>query len=55
MFNMTRELVKILGINPERLRLEWVSSAEGMRFAEVVRDFTEKVESLGPSTLKKAA
>ncbi len=55
MFNMTRELVKILGIDPERLRLEWVSSAEGLRFAEVVKAFTEKVRSLGPSGLKQAA
>ncbi len=55
MFNMTRELVKILGIDPERVRLEWVSSAEGMRFAEVVREFTEKIRSLGPSNLKAAA
>jgi F420-non-reducing hydrogenase iron-sulfur subunit len=55
MFNMTRELVKILGIDPERVRLEWVSSAEGIRFAEVVREFTEIIRSLGPSGLKKAA
>ena len=52
---MTRELVKILGIDPERVRLEWVSSAEGMRFAEVVKEFTEKIRSLGPSNLKEAA
>jgi len=55
MFNMTRELVKILGIKPERLRLEWVSSAEGMRFAEVINEFTEKIKSLGPSRVKAAA
>ena len=55
MFNMTRELVKILGIDPERLRLEWISSAEGTRFAEVVREFTEKIKALGPSALKQAA
>ena len=55
MFEMTRELVKILGIDTGRLRLEWISSAEGTRFAEVAREFTEQVKSLGPSTLKKAA
>jgi coenzyme F420-reducing hydrogenase delta subunit len=55
MFNMTRELVKRLGIDPERLSLQWVSSAEGLRFAEVVKDFTEKIRSLGPSNLKAAA
>ncbi len=55
MFNLTQELVKILGIDPERVRLEWISSAEGTRFAEVATEFTEKVRSLGPSVLKEAA
>lgn len=55
MFDMTRELVKILGIDPERLSLQWVSSAEGLRFAEVVKEFTEKIKSLGPSEVKAAA
>jgi len=55
MFHMTQELIKILGIDPARVRLEWISSAEGTRFAEVAREFTEKVKSLGPSTLKQAA
>jgi F420-non-reducing hydrogenase iron-sulfur subunit len=55
MFEMTKELVKILGIDLGRLRLEWISSAEGTRFAEVAREFTEELKSLGPFTLKKAA
>ncbi len=55
MFNMTKELIEILGIEPERLRLEWISSAEGTRFAEVAREFTDKVQSLGPSNLRQAA
>ena len=55
MFNMTRKLAKILGIDLERLRLEWISSAEGTRFAEVATEFTEEIKSLGPSKLKQAA
>ncbi len=55
MFNMTQELVKILGIDPARLRLEWISSAEGSRFAEVARSFTELIRSLGPISSKQAA
>ena len=55
MFQMTQELVRILGIESGRLRLEWISSAEGTRFAEVAREFTEQIKSLGPSTLKQAA
>jgi F420-non-reducing hydrogenase iron-sulfur subunit len=48
-------LTDILGIDPERLRLEWISSAEGTRFAAIGRDFTALVRSLGPSCLKQAA
>jgi F420-non-reducing hydrogenase iron-sulfur subunit len=55
MFAMTQELVRILGIESGRLRLEWISSAEGTRFAEVAREFTEQIKSLGPSILKQAA
>lgn len=55
MFQLTRELTGILGIEPERLRLEWISSAEGTRFAEVAREFTEQLKSLGPLGLQQAA
>ena len=55
MFQMTQELVDILGIEPDRVRLEWISSAEGVRFAEVAREFTEQVITLGPSKLRIAA
>ncbi|HDM10236.1 MAG: hydrogenase iron-sulfur subunit [Deltaproteobacteria bacterium] len=55
MFKMAKELVGILGINQDRLRLEWVSSAEGARFAELATEFTEQIKKLGPSRLKQAA
>ncbi len=42
-------LLTFAGYDPARLRLEWVSAAEGMKFAEVVREFTAKIRSLGPS------
>jgi F420-non-reducing hydrogenase iron-sulfur subunit len=49
---MTLELVNILGIEPGRMHLEWISSAEGTRFAQVARDFTEQIRTLGPSSLR---
>jgi F420-non-reducing hydrogenase iron-sulfur subunit len=36
-----------LNINENRLRLDWISAAEGKRFAEVVDEFTEEVRKLG--------
>ena len=49
---MARELLDLLGIEPQRLRLEWISAAEGARFAEVVSEFTEQVRELGASKLQ---
>ncbi len=47
-----RNLVGYLGVHPDRLRLDWVSSAESKRFQEVVTEFTEAVRALGPSELR---
>jgi len=51
---MTKELMEVLGIDTRRFRLEWISSAEGSRFAEVAREFTEEIRSLGPMPLNQA-
>lgn len=51
---MAYSLIELLGIEPERLRLEWISAAEGARFAEVIRDFTEQVRELGANPLQGA-
>jgi len=45
---LTRKLLQHIGVNPQRLRLEWVSSAEGIRFAEVMNDIAKKFQKLGP-------
>jgi len=48
---MLKGLLKQLGIEPERLRLEWVSAAEGDRFARVIKDMTKEIKGLGPSPI----
>ena len=45
---LLRRIMKDLGIEPERLALEWVSASEGTRFQEVVNAFVERVAGLGP-------
>jgi coenzyme F420-reducing hydrogenase delta subunit len=45
---LCKKLMEHIGINPERLRLEWLSAGEGIRFAEVITDFTKKLKELGP-------
>jgi len=45
---LTRTLAEQMGIDPRRIRLEWVSASEGARFTQVVTEFTEQVRALGP-------
>jgi F420-non-reducing hydrogenase iron-sulfur subunit len=50
---MTRELLSTLGVEDERLRLEWISASEGQRFADVMSSFTSTIQELGPSPFGK--
>lgn len=45
---LTKKLLAHIGVNDERLRLEWISASEGSRFAEVMSDFAENIGKLGP-------
>jgi len=50
-FGMTqlyKKLMAEIGLNPERLRLEWVSASEGVRFAAIMNDFYKKLKAIGP-------
>ncbi len=49
---ITQKLLDFLRIEPERLRLEWVSAAEGAKFADVVKNFTEQLISIGPINIE---
>jgi F420-non-reducing hydrogenase iron-sulfur subunit len=42
-----------MGIEKERLRLEWISASEGKRLQEVVNEMTETLRQLGPSTIRE--
>ena len=50
LFNMHfgRKLLERIGINPKRLRLEWISASEGTRYAEVMNDFGKQLKEIGP-------
>jgi len=45
---LCRRIMEHIGLNPERLRIEFMSSAEGILFAEVMREFGNEVTELGP-------
>ena len=46
-------LLADLGIEPARFRLEWVSAAEGARWARLANEMTEQVRRLGPLEWEK--
>lgn len=52
-FTVLREIFDTLELEGERLRLSWVSASEGPRYAEVVREFSEKIKQLGPNSVKQ--
>lgn len=49
---LLKRLIKEFGIDPKRLRLEWVSASEGDKFAKLVNEMTEEMRKLGPLNLK---
>ena len=48
MVHVCKRLMEHIGLDPERLRLEWVSAGEGIRFANIMNDFVPRMEKLGP-------
>ena len=48
MMYIAKKILAHIGVSPDRLRLEWLSSSEGIRYAEVMTDFSNQVKALGP-------
>jgi len=44
---LMRKVLTHIGVNPERLRIEWVGASEGVRFAEVMNDVSKRVKEMG--------
>lgn len=51
----TQELLDVLGVDSRRLRLEWISASEGVKFAKTMDEFTKQLIEMGPSPLKEGA
>jgi coenzyme F420-reducing hydrogenase delta subunit len=52
--NYAKKLLEDVGLEPERLEMYFLSSAEGIRFAEIATEMTERARQLGPSPLRQA-
>ena len=46
--HLSKKLLQLIGLSPDRLRLEWIAASEGTRFAEVMSDFADRLRGLGP-------
>lgn len=53
--DVLKRLIGYVGIDPARLKLEWISAAEGEEFALTIKKFTDEVKKLGPNPLKELA
>jgi F420-non-reducing hydrogenase iron-sulfur subunit len=51
---LLKKMLGQFGIEPERLRLEWISASEGERLCDVVNEFTEQIRRLGPLAAAEA-
>jgi len=45
---LCRKIMEHIGLNPERLRIEFMSGGEGILFADVINSFSKQVVALGP-------
>jgi len=48
MVHLCKKLLEHIGINPKRLRVEFMSAGEGNLFAEIMNDFSKQIRALGP-------
>lgn len=44
---LLKKMLNDLGIDKNRLRLEWISAAEGKRFTQIMDEFTDEIQKLG--------
>lgn len=54
-FNLLKRVITDMGVEPERVQLEWISGAEGKRFSQAMTEFDSTIRGLGPSPFKGGA
>lgn len=50
-FTVLNDLLEFMGISPARVNFSWVSAAEGVAFANFIKEVTNRVKKLGPNHL----
>jgi len=54
-YKRLQDVLAIMGIEKKRLRLEWVSAAEGVRWAQLINEFTDEIRDLGSNKFHAGA
>ncbi len=49
--SLLKPMLKELGVDPDRVRLEWISAAEGDKLVRVMNEFVDEIRELGPMTV----
>lgn len=52
-YHLLQKYIQQMGIETERLKLEWISASEGKQYAELIDSFTETITELGPCKIKE--
>jgi len=52
-YNVIRSWLNEVGLEPERLRLAWISASEGGKFATVITEMVAEIRKMGPSPLRR--
>ena len=52
-FHLLQKYIAQMGMDKDRIRLEWISASEGKEFAELVNEFSETIKKLGKSKVKE--
>ena len=47
-FTIIKNFLEYIGIEKDRVQFAWISATEGAKFAQVIKEVTEKVKRLGP-------
>ena len=50
---LLKQVLRQFGLNPKRLRLEWISAGEGQKFASTIKNFVGEMRELGPSPYRQ--
>lgn len=50
-FKMLKKVLNSMGIEEERIRLEWIAASEGEKVQRVINEMTRQLQELGPLNL----